>query len=344
MKRLIVCIVCIVLFSFFVLPSYGASELEQTKYFVYSNKNIELINIVEFLSVSDEYTNCSLLGTVFLYKAEKYFAEYKNYEVVSEYKRFVELNKEEIIYQILLSQEDFQEVDFSSYNIDDDQKENLKHFFELLKTFKDESNFTKYFAIMKDYYNFLPEYYSYKEQVKKYIDDSSNFFGTTQEEVHILLCPTKLYKMYLFTNKMNENDKSKLFILASVNDNINGYLQFGSEELYRKVLTKKLPSLLSKKVYSENSMDEYYEYCMNNGNLPEQIAKAISISVYQTDFTKNGINDYLKNCSYGGQIYVEPIYNYIEEEYKLNRSIYEKYEDFCPTFFKRISEIVNGEQ
>ena len=72
-------------------------EIQPTKYSVYSNKNIELINIVEFLDSSDEYTNCGLLGTIFLYRAKNYFGAFKNCEVVSEYQRFIRLDQKDFI-------------------------------------------------------------------------------------------------------------------------------------------------------------------------------------------------------------------------------------------------------
>ena len=241
---------------------------------------------------------------------------------------------------MFLSADDFTSVDFTDYELTNVQKDEYINFFRLLDEFKKESNFEAYYLKMREYYSLISDCFSLEKQIKDYFDKADGFFCDPIEEINILLCPTSLYSIDLFSIP----DQSKLYVLASVTDDINGYLQFGSTELYRDVLTEKIPYILTKRVYFKKNMEKYLETSIKDKKIAKQVCKAISISIYGETFTTKKINEYLEDCSDSGQKYVESIYYCIEEEYESNRHIYEKYEDFCPVFFSRITEILNGDQ
>jgi hypothetical protein len=308
---------------------------------VYSHLDVELFHTVAFLSSIEQYSNCQLLTSVFLYKAKEFFAPWKDHLVVQQYN---ELKKEDLIdlvYPILLQDKTWEDVDTDLYVMEAD-REKIENFLETMQDFSQESNFDQFMTTMKHPYSQIVSSFRLTDHIQEEITTAEVFFGYSFRKVHVLLCPTRLYEMNTLVTLDPDSHEKDLFILASLTDVHNGYLQFGTKDSFSDLLSETVPVFLFQQAiqYYGLKMDQFTE--QTNQLFVSQLCEALRIAAFGTVYTGMPVEDYLHLCDQKGDTFVSPICSLIEQEYTTAREEYAHFISYTPQFYQSIMALYDG--
>ncbi len=299
---------------------------------VYAHNSIELFHVVAFLSNVDEYSNCQFLTSVFLYQAKQQFSKWKNHEAV---KLYTTLEKDELIpyvYQLLLRNEPW-EKSVSSLNLQIEHQQNILQLEKALQDFASVSNFSSYLSHMKDAYAQIVNTFQYKELVQNELQNTYDFFGYNYQTVHIILCPTRLYTMDAYVVMDLQTRLSDLFLIVSLTNVQNGYLQFGSQDIFIELLSESAPEYLFLHALQYFDLQLQDIVLQTSDSFCNQMVEAIRIATYGEKYTKIPVEDYFDQCNRRGEEYVVQIYTVIDKEYTSNRDDLVDFIKYTPKFY-----------
>jgi hypothetical protein len=299
---------------------------------VYAHNSIELFHVVAFLSKVDEYSNCQFLTSVFLYQAKQQFSKWKNHEAVQLY---TTLEKDDLlpyVYQLLLRNEPW-EKSVSSLNLTIEDQQIILQLEKALQDFASVSNFSSYLIHMKDAYAQIVNTFQYKELVQNELQNTYDFFGYNYKTVHIILCPTRLYAMNVYVVRDLQTRLNDLFLIISLTNVQNGYLQFGSQEVFVELLSENAPEHLFLHALQYFDLQLQDIALQTSDPFCNQMVEAIRIATYGQKYTKIPVEEYFDQCNRRGEEYVVQIYTVIDMEYTSNRDDLVDFIKYTPKFY-----------
>ncbi|MDD4028619.1 MAG: hypothetical protein PHX86_02715 [Caldisericia bacterium] len=320
---------------------FSSDEQNPPEIEIYSHPGVELVNVVAFLSTIDQYSNCQLLTSVFLYQAKKFFAPWKDHPVVQQYVILKDNEGIDEVYQIMLEGEPWEEQ-AAKLEIEDEDKEQIVLFVETLQDFAKVSHFSQYMTTMKHPYSQIASSFQYTEHIQEELRTAQNFFGYNFHKVHVLLCPTQLYAMNSFVTINHASQKRDLFILASLSDVQNGYLQFGTKSSFSSLLSDTVPIFLFQQAMDHYGIRMNEFQSKTNQLFFHQLLEALRIVVYKDTYTKIPVDDFLHQCTEKGKTFVSPIYSIIDKEYTSSREEYVHFIAYTPHFYNSLMVLFNG--
>jgi hypothetical protein len=322
-------------------PTFAIEGQKECTIDVYSHLDVELFHTVAFLSSIEQYSNCQLLTSVFLYKAKEFFTPWKDHLVVQQYNELKEEDLIDLVYQILLQGESWEDMEPELY-VKDSDREKVAYFLETMRSFAEESNFDQFMTKMKYPYSQIVSSFRLTSHIQEELATAEVFFGYSFRKVHVLLCPTRLYTMNTFVTVDPDSQQKDLFILASLTDVQNGYLQFGTKDLFSDLIAETVPIYLFRHAihYYGLKMDQFAE--QTNQPFVTQLCEALRIAVYGTVYTEMPIEDYLHLCNQKGDTFVSPIYSLIDQEYTTAREEYTHFISYTPQFYQSMIALYNG--
>jgi len=343
LKRKIVAFLILCCFCFHWVGSFAYSnESKPSSILVYSDPDVELLKIVDFLSSVEEYSNCQFLSSVFLYQAKKYFYSWKDHEAVKLYSDIKKQELTPLVYQIVLQGEPWNEK-FDSVCMTDIQKETMVSFFEALHSFSKDTHFSQFMVEMKEPYSQIPDMFLYKNQMQEWIDISETFFGYSFHQVHVLLCPTSLYSVESFLIFAQDSKQMDLYILTSLSGVQNGYLQFGSEETFNALLPTVIPDYSLEYALHCYGMDLNELTIQTDEYFVSQILTALRVSVYGDLYTGVPLPEFFEYCTEKGDLFVPQVYSVVEREYTSPTERKGHFITYCPTLYRSILSLYEGE-
>ena len=328
--------------SFLSIHSVFSYDRKEPVYVVEYNQSIELLHVVDFLSTVNEYSNCQLLSSVFLYKAKKYFLPWKNHDAVSSYQTCKDKSLDDDIYRIMLRKNEELEVEIDSLQVSKEEKKRIRSFFESLADFSSKSNFSSFLQQMKKQYDTIVEQYQYTDEIKKHIQVADDYFGYSFQTIHIIVSPTKLYLVDAFTRDNQAIFMKDLYVIASLCDVTNGYLQFGTPKKYKHLLTHTVPVLLLETAQNYYGVSKEKLLKRTSEEYIQEIYEALCVSVYQNDFTETSISEYLERCKSDGKLFVSEVFDVLKHEYEMERTQFSYFISYFPSFFNSVTSIYDG--
>jgi hypothetical protein len=113
------------------------------------------------------------------------------------------------------------------------------------------------------------------------------FISYNYQTVHVIFCHTRLYAMDAYVVMNMKSRQSDLFLVVSLSNVQNGYLQFGSEEVYLELLSEKAPDYLF--LHALQCLDLKLKDVAphTNETFYNQIVEAIQIATYGEKYIKH---------------------------------------------------------
>jgi hypothetical protein len=334
-KKIIVLLILISL----VVPVHGgylySHENNNPIIKIYTHNTIELFHVVAFLSNVDDYSNCQFLTSVFLYQAKQYFSPWKNHKSVHLYKTLKKNDLLPFVYQLILYDEPWEER-ICSLNLQNEDQQSILQFEIALQEFSNVSNFSSFLTQMKDAYKQVSTTFQHKDLIQNELQDTYDFFGYNYQTVHVILCPTRLYAMEVYDVMDLKSRQSDLFLLVSLSNVQNGYLQFGSKEDYVELLSENAPDYLFLHALQCFDLKLQDIALRTNETFCNQIVEAIRIATYGEKYTTIPVEDYFDQCNRRGQKFVFQIYTTINKEYTSNRVDLVDFIMYTPKFYHSV--------
>lgn len=314
------------------------------------DSRMEILSVVEYLADYSKKDNMIYSGdSTYKKDIDEFFKDYKEHSVVS---YFEELSNYGFSYDapsnlmIYLSNDLKERKD--STPIDDDVilraggKENIDKFLELLRDFKEESNFDTFFNEHENYYSKLTSKIKEKLESTNCMDNLKNFYGTNQNSYNIIIVPLNAggYGIRI----PQENDKYDVYsVICPINDEkyLSSFVWHEFSHSYVNPLTEEYLSKVSKyenlfKPICDKMNNQAYgkwEICVN-----EHIVRAVTSKLSSKVFGDGVGNSELRKHKLKSFFYIDALYERLEE-YENNRDKYKTFADFYPRLIDVFKEL-----